>query len=77
MQGIRFLVSLHAESQHVQLRWNVFFTNTRRHFGFVSHLTVKMVVSFCVIQTTDTNRIVGFTSSTINIVGSYLLTIIY
>ena len=51
MQGIRFLVSLHAESQHVQLRWNVFFTNTLRHFGFVSNLTVKMVESFYVFQT--------------------------
>ena len=51
MQGIRFLVSLHTESQLVQLRWTVFFTNRLHHFCFVSNLTVKMVVSFYVIQT--------------------------
>ena len=50
MQGIRFLVSLHAESQLVQLRWNAFFTNRLRHFCYVSNLSVKMVVSFYVIQ---------------------------
>ena len=51
MQGIRFLVSLHAESQLVQLKWNVFITNRLHHFCFVSKLSVKMVASFYVIQT--------------------------